>query len=67
MQHEKFYLVWCDGGGIPTAKHLSHSSACNEAERLAKNNSGKVFHVLECVTSVRRSDMVWSGEMPVPF
>jgi hypothetical protein len=34
---------------------------------LARNVPGKTFHVLECVSSVKRSDLMWTGEMPVPF
>ena len=66
-QHHKFYLVWCESGNVPTVKHPNHTAACDEAERLARNVPGKTFHVLECVSSVKRSDLMWTGEMPVPF
>ncbi len=66
-QHNKFYLVWCESGSVPTVKHLNHTAACGEAERLAKKEPGQTFHVMECVTSVKKSDIIWTGEMPVPF
>lgn len=66
-QHKKFYMVWCEIGNPPTVKHETHDKACREAERLATFNPGRTFHVLECVTSVKKSDLIWTGEMPVPF
>ena len=67
MTHEKFYLVWCERGAIPTVKHRTHDLACREAERLAKINSGDTFHVLECVSSCTYTNVIWTGELPLPF
>jgi hypothetical protein len=57
---EPFWLVWCENGGAPTVKHPSLDSAKREAERLAKANEGRTFHVLEVVgaATVRRVDWV---------
>lgn len=60
----KFWLVWCQQGGTPTYKHDSHELACNEAERLARENPGKRFDVLERITSVVKQDVLWEGDMP---
>lgn len=60
MQHELFYLVWRDNGGIPTYKHTSHESAKREAERLARQFSGMKFHVLACLGTVQLQDMQWT-------
>jgi len=45
-----YWLVWCEGGGAPTAKHQSPAAAGVEARRLAIANPGKRFVVLrsEC-------------------
>jgi len=64
---EKFWLVWCVQGGAPTVKHSTFESAAYEAERLARNNQGKRFEVMERVSSVVRTDMSWEGRQPMPF
>jgi hypothetical protein len=64
---EKFWLVWSTQGGAPTLKHMSHESACREAERLARNNPGKRFEVMERVSSVIKQDVQWEGEQSIPF
>jgi hypothetical protein len=46
-----FWLVWCDGGGTPTVKHATRIEAKAEAERLARRNEGRTFHVLEVIGS----------------
>lgn len=63
----KFWLVWCVGAGTPTHIHYTHESACKEAERLARKNPGKRFEVMERVASVIKQDVVWEGELPMPF
>jgi len=67
MKHKKFYLVWCESGNVPTKKHDDHESACREAERLAISSRHHTFHVLECVSSVTHTSVVWTGEKPAPF
>lgn len=70
MKHELFYLVWREGGGIPTYKHSTQQLAEMEAERLARGNPGDTFHVMACLSSVKRTDIVWTRPDPnadLPF
>jgi hypothetical protein len=60
MQHEIFYLVWREHGGIPTYKHPTAESAKQEAERLARQFSGMKFHVLACFGTVQLQYMQWT-------
>jgi hypothetical protein len=48
----KFFMVFRDNGGSPTAKHTTIASAEKEADRLARLNPGSKFHVLSSVESV---------------
>lgn len=64
---KKFWLVWCVDAGMPRCQHFSHESACFEAERLARQHPGKRFEVMERVASVIKQDVVWEGEIPMPF
>lgn len=65
---EHFWLVWRDGGGTPTYKHLSPENASQEAQRLAIQNPGATFHVMEVKRSVSSHNVHWHdyGEF-VPF
>lgn len=42
-------MVWCEDGGVPTVRHGSYEAADREAQRLARQNRGRVFYVLRCV------------------
>ena len=42
-----FWMVWNVNGSAPTYKHASHTSALNEAERLARLYPGQTFAVLQ--------------------
>jgi hypothetical protein len=55
---ESFYVVWRRGGGAPTVEHLDYLSTENEARRLAGENPGKEFVVLEAKCIVRGSTSV---------
>ena len=55
---QKFWMIL--GSGTPTYRHQEFRSAKEEAERLARNNPGVEFTVLESVAHVVRSDMVWT-------
>lgn len=69
----KFWLVWHDNGGYPTAKHAHVNSARREAERLARANPGKSFHVLALLGTAVKDDVKWTdapaggGYEPAPF
>lgn len=55
---QKFYLVWDEQGSRPTYKHQSLDAAEREATRLAKQNHGHKFHVLESVSTLELPDPV---------
>ena len=46
---ERFWLVWNPNGRSPTFRHHSRQSATTEAERLANQNPGLNFFILEAV------------------
>lgn len=48
----KFWMVWNEQGNIPMFKHHMRCDAQNEAERLARNNPGQTFHVLESIETL---------------
>ncbi|WP_151721023.1 hypothetical protein [Acinetobacter ursingii] len=55
---QNFYLVWNEQGSSPTFKHQSYESAEIEAERLAKQNKGEKFHILESFCTLEVPDPV---------
>lgn len=56
-QQAPFFLVWCEGGGSPTARHHTFSIAKAEAMRLARANPGRRFTVMVAVQGVEVSDL----------
>lgn len=57
MSKGKFWMVL--GCGTPMVRHCSKQSAKTEAERLARNQPGTEFVVLESLATVVRSDLHW--------
>ena len=58
MIHDRVYwIVWAEGGGSPTVKHVNFASARAEAQRLARSNPGVTFAVLASVVSYQRNDL----------
>lgn len=55
----KFWLVWNETRDPPRHKHYSLDDAKREAERLARNNAGQQFHVLEFVGTCQKRDVEW--------
>lgn len=55
---KKFYLVWNEQGSCPTYKHPCFADAKHEAARLAKQNPGHKFHVLESLSTLEVPDPV---------
>lgn len=53
-----FWFVWCPEGNSPRHKHPSEALAISEAERLARENPGRTFVVLESVCARRVDDML---------
>ena len=65
---EKFWLVWCEKLATNPRKRDSEPSAAKEAERLALDNPGKTFVVLEAKTATTKSGVdVVVLEDPIPF
>ncbi len=63
-----FWLVWNESGHAPTFKHDSEESARREAERLARNNPGQQFHVLQVVGTCQHKAVEWHEyEYEPPF
>lgn len=58
MDKPPFYLVWNPAGRSPQFRHCSIASARTEAERLAKENPGLEFFVLEPTHRIVRADVV---------
>lgn len=57
MEQDTFYMVWSPQGGYPTHKHGSQAGAINEAERLARNNPGREFYILQALEGRVVNDM----------
>ena len=53
MKPAPFWLVWRDGGDLPTVRHNSVDKAETEAKRLAMASPGETFWVLPAAISVR--------------
>lgn len=53
-----FWCVYRDGGGAPTKRHTTEKEALKEAERLAENNPGATFYVLQSVSESFRPPKV---------
>jgi hypothetical protein len=55
-----FWMVWNEGNRQPTFKHKTEESARKEAERLARNCPGEVFHVLKVIATCQKVDVQWT-------
>lgn len=53
MSDGVFFMVWRQGGGVPTVQHPTLGLAEAEAERLARANPGREFFVLMARTSYK--------------
>lgn len=66
----KFWMVL--GGGMPVYRHQEKESARKEAERLAMENPGHEFTVLEALATVKSERITWTVNGPddsntIPF
>ena len=57
MGNERFWMVYGEGQGSPTARHKTFDSARTEAERLARIAPGVRFFILETVGAVEKVDV----------
>jgi hypothetical protein len=57
----EFWMVWREGGNVPTKKHPTENEARIEAERLARANTGHAFVVLRAEAACQRVDVRWIG------
>lgn len=53
----KFWIVWRKNGAMPVYTHNSATSALAEAKRLARENTGETFVVLESKLAVTKRDL----------
>lgn len=56
---EQFWLVWREGNQWPKIKHPSEEPARAEAERLAGQHPGELFHVMKSVATCRPVGIAW--------
>jgi hypothetical protein len=67
-QFPTFWVVWNPGGRNPSVRHLDEMAARNEATRLARENPGTEFFVLEANGSARKTDVEWTpASNSIPF
>lgn len=66
---QRFWMV--QGDGPARYRHYTRASAETEAHRLARENPGRIFFVLETVSAVRRRDVDYISFRPddeeIPF
>lgn len=66
--HSLRYLVWNPRAGLPTYAHTSLDSAIAESERLARNNPGQEFFVMEpCGVSLVDAPSIFRRFDDIPF
>lgn len=63
----KFWFVWCEDGLNPRFKHSSKDSANKEALRLARENPGKTFVVLESLCDYTTKELTYREHDKLPF
>lgn len=57
MSDEPFWMVYGGGQGAPRVMHATREIAEAEAKRLARNNPGVEFYVLESVSRAMKHDV----------
>lgn len=53
-----FWCVWAEDGASPTVKQTSFAKAKREAQRLARENSGRRFIVMAAAVAFQKQDLV---------
>lgn len=65
---EKFWMIWNEGNNAPVVKHETLAKAKKEAERLATNNRGKKFVVLESLEFCEiKNPVIWQTTDDIPL
>ncbi len=70
LTYKPFWFVWNPDGRSPQFRHSREASAISEAERLARENPGHTFVVLESVCARRVDDMLriaMRSDSDIPF
>lgn len=68
MAEEGFWMVWNPQRNAPRVKHFNRDSAIDEAKRLARENPGEEFVVLQSIGRARRVDVDFVEHgAPLPF
>lgn len=62
-----FWLVWCHAHGLPNVKHTSEESAKREAARLADQNPGHVFSVMQSIGECEALRTKFTPHQNIPF
>lgn len=59
MSNERvFFVIWNETGRSPTHKHLTLATARTEAKRLASENPGQRFNILEALEYVEKVEPI---------
>lgn len=64
---EPFWMVWNPENRAPRFKHETGQAALIEAERLAKENPGQEFVVLQAIRGVKTFEPVQHIKYEMPF
>ena len=73
MEQDQFWMVWNPLGYQPRMKHWNEDAAVREAKRLARENPGQQFYVLEAIAGVEKIDVAVhtyrasDSEWEIPF
>ncbi|XTQ92604.1 hypothetical protein ACQR5W_11835 [Xanthomonas sacchari] len=68
MSDESFFLVWNPSGNSPRRRHDFEHEATREAERLAVENPGCEFYVLQATRHCKATQVVTTElKVQLPF
>lgn len=62
-----FWMIYGMGQGAPTVRHETFGGAKAEAERLARQNQGIEFYILQAIGRTRRVDVEYAECDEIPF
>jgi hypothetical protein len=64
---ECFWMVWNQNGHMPKFKHSTEELARREAARLASQNPGEIFIVLQSIAECQSNSIQWTQHANLPF